>query len=141
MKNSHRHFTCLLAEPMLPIAAFAKLPQASHMKRFTIALLLIAASRCAAAEQPQAAFQEEIQDYDDKSGIGCNSRPPVTKNAQFHFVCRSRRSGESAWNAALYRGKLACHGANFDVLSNVPPSLPDEGEIYVAQVELKCKGA
>ncbi len=108
------------------------------MNRFSIALLLVVASRCAAAEQTQPAFEDEVQDDIAKSGIGCISRHPLSKDAQFYFVCRSKRSVESAWNAALYRGKLACSGANFNVFFNVRPDLPKEGEIFVAQVELRC---
>jgi hypothetical protein len=98
----------------------------------------MAASRFVVAEQTQPAFEDDIQEYSDKSGIGCVSKHPVSSAAEFYFVCRSRRSAEAAWSAALYRGKLSCGGANFDLFFNVSPGLPKEGDIYVAQVELKC---
>lgn len=111
------------------------------MNRFSIALLIIAASPFVTAEQAQQVMEAEIQDYVAERGIGCVSKRPMSNNAQFFFVCRSRRSVESAWNAALYRGKLACNGTSFSVLFNVPPGLPKEGDVFVAQVELSCKRA
>lgn len=86
----------------------------------------------------QTVYEEDIQDFDEASGVGCINKEPVTDSANYYFVCRSRHSGENAWNAALYRGKIACKKDKFSVLFNVPPSLPTENEIYGAQVEIKC---
>lgn len=108
------------------------------MLRLTTTLLLVCISGYGIAGQPTPAAPDDIQDYSTERGIGCMSKSPITKQAEFYFVCRSRRSTEHAWSAALYRGKLACNGRNFSVFFNMPASLPNENEIYAAQVELKC---
>jgi len=111
------------------------------MERLSTALLLFGICTYASAGQPPVASSDEIQDYNAESGIGCVSKSPITKQAEFFFICRSRRSSEHAWSAALYRGKLACDGRNIAVFFNVPASLPKEDESYGAQVELRCKAA
>lgn len=108
------------------------------MKQLTLALLFVAALEHGDLAPAQAALEDDIQDYNEISGIGCVSKKPITQDAEFYFVCKSKRSGESAWNAALYKGKLACNGNNFSVFFNLPPSLPVEGSIYSAQVEVRC---
>ena len=109
------------------------------MARFLAAFLLMIASGYGGAGQALPASSDDIQDYNAENGVGCISKTPVSKSAEFYFVCKSRRSGEHAWSAALYKGKLACNGNNFSVFFNVPASLPKENEIYGAQVELKCQ--
>jgi len=86
----------------------------------------------------QALNPEDVQDFNSESGIGCISRAPVTEKADFYFVCKSKVSSETAWNAALYRSKVACDKEKFSVFFNVPPSLPTENNIFGAQVEVSC---
>ncbi|MEQ1836241.1 MAG: hypothetical protein ABL862_07375 [Candidatus Nitrotoga sp.] len=107
------------------------------IRRKSIAVLAVALG-FGAHVHAQSAFEDDIQEYNPVSGIGCISKTPITKNAEFYFVCRSKRSDEYAWNAALYRGKMACGGRNFSVFFNIRPSLPKENGIYGAQVELRC---
>jgi hypothetical protein len=87
----------------------------------------------------QSAYEDDIRDFDKTTGIGCISKEPQTKEAEFYFICKSKRSADAAWNAALYRGKLACKGKNFSVFFNINPTIPVQENIYGAQVELSCK--
>lgn len=86
----------------------------------------------------QSAYEDDIQDFDKETGVGCTSKEPVTKKAEYYFICISKKSGDAAWNAALYRGKLACNGKNFSVYFNINPTVPAPINFYGAQVELSC---
>ena len=99
----------------------------------TLALLIISSSASGQTLNP-----EDVQDFNSETGIGCNSEEPVTEKADFYFVCKSKVSGETAWNAALYRSKVACGKDKFSAFFNVPPSLPTENGIFGAQVEVSC---
>lgn len=92
----------------------------------------------ATVAQAQTLSPEDVQDLHEATGVGCIAKEPVTENADFYFVCRSNKSREHAWNAALYRSKVACGKDKFSVYFNVPPSLPIEGGIHGAQVEVGC---
>ena len=87
----------------------------------------------------QSAYEDDIKDFDATTGIGCISKEPLTEKAEFYFICKSKRSADAPWNAALYRGKLACEGKNFSVFFNVNPTIPVENGVYGAQVELSCE--
>ena len=82
--------------------------------------------------------QEDVQDFDKKTGIGCISKKPVTDKADYYHICKSKKSGEVAWNAALYRSKIACSSGELSVHFKIPPSLPTENGVYGAQVEVSC---
>ncbi len=86
----------------------------------------------------QSVYEDDIQDFDEKTGIGCTSKEPVTKKAEYYIICISKRSGDAAWNAALYRGKLACKGKNLSIFFNVNPTALTPRGYYGAQVELSC---
>jgi len=86
----------------------------------------------------QSAYEDDIQDFNVETGIGCKSNKPITEKATYYFICISKRSGEAAWNAALYRGKLACKGKDFSVFFNLNPTAPAPDKLYGAQVELSC---
>jgi len=86
----------------------------------------------------QSAYEDDIQDFNKETGIGCTSNKPVSEGAEYYFICLSKRSADAAWNAALYRGKLACNGKNFSVYFNVNPKAPAPSSFYGAQVELSC---
>jgi hypothetical protein len=83
---------------------------------------------------------EDVQDFDEATGLGCIAKDPVTGSADFYYACRSRTSADQAWNAALYRSKMACGGDKFSLYFNVSPSLPLENGIHGAQVEVGCGG-
>jgi hypothetical protein len=87
----------------------------------------------------QSAYEDDIQEFNEETGIGCTSKEPITENAEYYFVCISKRSADAAWNAALYRGKLACSGKNFSVFFNVNPTASAPSNFYGAQVELSCE--
>lgn len=108
------------------------------MSQTALTLLFVAAVGQGDLAQAQAVHEEDVRDYDESTGIGCVSKKPITERAEYYFVCKSKRSGESAWNAALYRGKLACNGNIFYVFFNLPASSPVEDAIYGAQVEFRC---
>jgi hypothetical protein len=92
----------------------------------------------ATVAQAQTLSPEDVQDLDKATGVGCIAKDPVTEKADFYFVCWSSKSGEQAWNAALYRSKVACGKDKFSVYFNVPPSLQTEDGIHGAQVEVGC---
>lgn len=100
----------------------------------TVLFILVIASTA----QAQTLSPEDVQDFDSTTGVGCIAKSPVTDKADFYFVCTSRKSGDRAWNAALYRSKEACGSDELSVYFNVPPSLPTEGDGYGAQVEVGC---
>ncbi len=81
---------------------------------------------------------EDIREYDEKTGLGCISKKPITEKADFYHICRSKKSGEVAWNAALYLSKVACSTDKLSVHFKLPPSLPTENGIHGAQVEVSC---
>ena len=81
---------------------------------------------------------EDVQDLDEQTGVGCIEKTPVSEQADYYVICKSSKSGEQAWNAALYRSKIACKQDKFSVYFNVPPSLPIENGIHGAQVEVAC---
>lgn len=86
----------------------------------------------------QVAYESDIQDFDEKTGVGCRSNKPVSGNAEYYFVCISKVSADAAWNAALYRGKMACKGKDLSVLFNINPTTQAPSGFYGAQVELNC---
>ncbi|RCU50008.1 hypothetical protein DU002_10320 [Corallincola holothuriorum] len=86
----------------------------------------------------QTLAPEDIQEYDSQTGIGCISKEPVTKKADYYHICKSKKSGEVAWNAALYRSKVACSSDEMSVHFNMSPSLPTKDGIHTAQVEVTC---
>ena len=86
----------------------------------------------------QTLSPEDVEDFNLETGIGCVSKKTITDKADFYFVCKSKKSDEVAWNAALYRSKVACGQDKFSVFFNVPPSLPTENGIAGAQVEVSC---
>lgn len=88
--------------------------------------------------QAQTLSPEDVQDFDSTTGVGCITKSPVTDKADFYFVCTSSNSGDQAWNAALYRGKVACGSDELSVYFNVPPSITTESGFYGAQVEVGC---
>ena len=88
--------------------------------------------------QAQTLTPDDVQDFDKVAGIGCFKKEPVTKKADYYFICKSKKSDDHAWNAALYRSGVACGKDEISVYFNVPPSLPIEGGIYSAQVEVSC---
>jgi hypothetical protein len=103
-----------------------------------VVLLLAATLLMTFPALAQTVSEDDIKDFDSLTGTGCSQRDPVTKKADFYFVCKSKASGEGAWNAALYRAKLACGKDKFNVFFNIPPSLPKENGIYGAQIEVSC---
>ena len=80
----------------------------------------------------------DIQDYNEATQIGCLSKTPVSENADVYFVCKSRQSIEIAWQAAMYRAKVACDAEHINVLFNVSPEVPSENGVFGAQVEVNC---
>jgi hypothetical protein len=88
--------------------------------------------------QAQALSPEDVQDLNSKTGVGCAEKDPVSENADYYVVCKSRKSAEQAWNAALYRSKIACSSDKLSVLFNVSPSLPKENGVFGARVEVSC---
>jgi len=98
-----------------------------------VALLLLATS-----SEAQDLSLTDVQDYDASSGIGCLSQKPVTKKADYYFICRSKISEEQAWDAAIYRSKVACSSDEISVHFNVSPGVPPENGIFGAQIEVSC---
>ena len=90
------------------------------------------------SSQAQILSPEDVQDLNEKTGVGCISKDPVTEMADFYFICKSRKSGELAWNAAMYRSKVACSSDQLRVFFNVSPSLPIENGFHGAQIEVGC---
>ena len=86
----------------------------------------------------QTLTPEDVQDFNKTTGIGCMGLKPVTAKADFYFVCKSNKSEDQAWDAALYRSKVACGKDKISVHFNVAPSIPSENGIYGAQVEVSC---
>ena len=86
----------------------------------------------------QSLSPEDVQDLDNITGVGCIEKTPVSEQTDYYFICKSRESGGQAWNAALYRSKVACSSDTFSVLFNVPPSLPTENSVFGAQIEVSC---
>lgn len=86
----------------------------------------------------QTLTPEDVKDFDEATGVGCIQERPVTKKADYYFICKSSKSGELAWNAALYRSGVACGKDKISVYFNVPPTLPTKNGIYGAQVEVGC---
>ncbi len=86
----------------------------------------------------QSAYEDDIQDFNKETGIGCISKNPVTEKAEYYFICISKRSRDAAWNAVLYRGKMACNGKNVSLYFNINPIAPAPDSFYGAQIELSC---
>ena len=101
--------------------------------KFTAILLLISPF-----SQAQTLAPEDVQDFDEKTGVGCISKKPITDKADYYHVCRSKKSGEVAWNAALYRSKTACSSDELSVHFKIQPSLQTENGVHGAQVEVSC---
>ena len=89
--------------------------------------------------EAQTLEPEDVAEYSNETGVGCMSKKPVTDEADFYHVCKSKKSGEVAWNAALYLSKVACSSEQLSVHFNVPPSIPTENGIFGAQVEVSCE--
>jgi hypothetical protein len=108
------------------------------MKKHKIALLLLVSFGFTKVSYSQTVFEEDIQDYDNATGIGCFEKEPITNGANFYIVCKSGRSEEAAWNAVLYKGKIACGVNKLSLFFNVSPTLPENNGIHGAQAEIQC---
>ncbi|WP_345552596.1 hypothetical protein [Microbulbifer aestuariivivens] len=86
----------------------------------------------------QTLSPEDVQDFNKTTGVGCTEKKPVSENADYYVVCKSRKSGEQAWNAAMYRSKVECSADEISVLFNLNPALPTENGIHGAQIEVNC---
>jgi len=82
-------------------------------------------------------LEEEIADYDPQTGIGC-SVTPDNISEKIHVLCRSRRSAEKAWDAVTAKSKILCVSQKWKMLFERPPSLPKEGKVYRAQMDILC---
>ncbi|MFT7561927.1 MAG: hypothetical protein ACI93R_003859 [Flavobacteriales bacterium] len=80
---------------------------------------------------------EEINEYSSESGVGCTESSD-DKTGLIHIVCKSRESGESAWNACTYRAKLACPSQVYKMHFNKNPTLPTVNGVFGSQMEIKC---
>lgn len=108
-----------------------------HNKKLSTLLLFVAIGY-AAVTQGQAVFSDDVQDFNNITGVGCFEKIPVTKNANFNFTCKSRKSEDHAWYAVMHRVKRACGTENIFLFAYVPPILPAEHDMYGAQAEFNC---
>ncbi|WP_072679666.1 hypothetical protein [Arcobacter sp. LA11] len=81
---------------------------------------------------------EDVSDYNSKTGVGCTVTKEVNDLNSAHIVCRSKHSGEHAWNAVIARSKQMCESNKWTMLFKRPPALPPENGIYGAQIDIKC---
>ncbi|OUS29462.1 hypothetical protein A9Q99_10235 [Gammaproteobacteria bacterium 45_16_T64] len=81
---------------------------------------------------------EDTADYDPTTGIGCLLEYEGDNRNSAHILCRSRNSGEYAWNAVLARSKSMCPSQKFKMLFKRPPSLPTTNGVYGAQMDIEC---
>jgi len=85
-----------------------------------------------------ALTKKDVQDYNEATKTGCLSKTPVSEKADVYFVCKSLQSTEIAWDAAMYRAKVACDADRINVLFNLPPKVQSESGVFGAQVEVNC---
>ena len=99
-------------------------------------IILLAVTTSALADSSKVNL-EEVKKYDPITEIGCTKKEPDDRNI-INIVCRSKISGESAWNAAMYHAKFACESQLYDVLFEKNPTLPLLNGVHGVQVQLKC---
>lgn len=81
---------------------------------------------------------EDVANYNPQTGVGCLVKEDPNNTLQAHIVCRSKHSGEDAWNAVMARSKRFCASEKWKMLFKRPPSLPIKNKIHGAQMDIRC---
>jgi hypothetical protein len=83
-------------------------------------------------------YYEDIADYSAQTGVGCKVTKTSNKILEAHILCRSKHSGEHAWNVVIARSKKLCTSQKWTMLFKRPPSLPKEKGAFGAQMDIVC---
>lgn len=110
-----------------------------RLKMLSAALAVVTPMLCMSGDL--VVDPEEVKDFKEATGVGCQVEENREGPGIVSIVCRSKKSGDLAWNAVMARSKMRCQSSRKKMIQMLflkPPSLPVENGIFAAQMDIKC---